>query len=282
MRFSLAALTRRAKNPRRALIPIRPITAPATQATNLYQSCFAPIITAWLSGLPEIEAEYARTLAEMTTDAPSDVQARISQVESEANAVLLRVSVALERWAATVERWHRARWAANVKAATSVDLEMLIGPADARMTLEAAIARNTALIRSISDESRRRIGDTVFRGLQNRTPVRDVARQMREAVGMERKRALRVASDQSSKLSSALNEERRRQAGIDSWEWVSSGKVHPREEHKARNGLLYSENPERQGEEYQGKLVRKPPDRSDWPGVPINCGCTERSVLILD
>lgn len=280
MRVDLAAMTRRAKNPRRTVIPIRPIKAQATQATNLYQSAYRPVVQAWETALPAIIAEYERTLAQMTTDSPADVEARIGQAEAEAQSIVLRVSIALERWAAALERWHRRRWVANVLSATSVDLSTMIGAGDMRMTLEAAIARNTGLIKSVSDETRRRVGDAVFRGLQNRTPSRDVARQLREAVGIERRRALRIASDQNVKIASALNEERRRQAGVDSWFWQHSGKVHAREEHKARDGFLYSDNPERVGSEYQGKRVRKPPEAR--PGFEPYCGCTERSCLILD
>lgn len=279
MRFDLATLTRRAKNPRRTVIPLRPITPPATLATNLFQSCYRPIVQAWEARLPTIMAEYERTLAEMTTDSPVDVEARIGQAEAEAQSVILRVSIALERWAATVERWQRRRWVANVLSATNVDLTTLIGAGDMRMTLEAAIARNTGLIRSVSDETRRRVGDAVLRGVQRRTPSREVARELREAVGMSRRRAFRVAADQNVKLASALNEERRRQAGVMAWAWVHSDKRNPRPEHEARDGKLYSDDPADAGREYQGRTVRKPPE--DRPGELPYCGCTSRAVLIL-
>lgn len=278
--LDLAAMTRRAKNPRRTVIPIRPIKAQATQATNLWQSAFRPVVQAWEAALPAILVEYERTLAQMTTDSPADVEARIGQAEAEAQSIVLRVSIALERWAAAVERWHRRRWAANVLSATSVDLSTMIGAGDMRMTLEAAIARNTGLIKSVSDETRRRVGDAVFRGLQNRTPSRDVARQLRETVRIERRRALRIASDQNVKITSALNEERRRQAGIMAWQWVHSDKRNPRPDHEARDGNLYSDQPSDTGREYQGRTVRKAPE--DKPGELPFCGCTSRAVLILE
>ena len=209
-----------------------------------------------------------------------EAAAEAGQAEAEAQSIVLRVSIALERWAAAVERWHRRRWVANVLSATSVDLSTMIGAGDMRMTLEAAIARNTGLIKSVSDETRRRVGGAVFRGLQNRTPSRDVARQLREAVGIERRRALRIAADQNTKLAGALNEERRRQAGISAWAWVHSGKLNPREDHLARDGRLYSDDKADHGREYQGKTVRKPPD--DLPSHLPFCGCTSRAVLILE
>lgn len=279
MRFSLSEMTRRAKNPRRAIILLRPINPPSTLATNLYRSVYMPVVQTWDAALPTILAEYERSLGEMTTDSPVDVEALIGQAEAEAQSVILRVSIALERWAATVERWQRRRWTANVLSATNVSLETMVGASDVRMTLEALIARNTGLVRSVSDETRRRIADATFRGLQRRTSSREIAQEIREAVGIERRRAQRIAADQLVKASSALNEERRRQAGVMAWSWVHSDKRNPRPEHEARDGKLYSDDPADAGREYQGRAVRKPPE--DRPGELPYCGCTSRAVLIL-
>jgi uncharacterized protein with gpF-like domain len=238
------------------------------------------VIEIWQNALPAIEAEYARSLSELTQDGVPQLEAEIERTSNLAGAVILTVRQRVEGWAKIAELWHRQRWARTVRTATTVDLATLIGPQDVRETLETLIARNVGLIRSVSDETRRRIADSVFRGLQARTPPRQVAREIAEAVGMGRKRALRIASDQNVKLSSALNEERRRQAGIDSWVWMHSRKRHPRPEHEVRDGRLYSENPERVGSEYEGSIVRRPPE--DKPGELPYCGCTTRAVLILE
>lgn len=280
MKYDLAAMTKRVRRTRRDVIALRPIKAPGTFASDLFASTYAPVVKVWQEAIPEIMEEYERTLGQMTTDAPADVSVRIDLAEARAQSVFVAISVTLERWVYRIELWHRRRWVANVLSATSVDLSTMIGAGDMRMTLEAAIARNTGLIKSVSDETRRRVGDAVFRGLQNRTPSRDVARQLREAVGIERRRALRIASDQNVKIASALNEERRRQAGIMAWQWIHSDKVNFRPEHDARDGFLYSDEPSDAGREYQGKTVRRPP--SDRPGELPFCGCTSRAVLILE
>ena len=282
MRFSLSEMTNRAKPRKRGIVSIRPISPPATRATDLFQSAFRPIILLWTGALPAILAEYERTLASLTTDAPADITARIEQPETQANAIVVLMRARIARSAERIEQWQRGRWQANVLSATGVDLGTLMGPEDVRETLEVVIERNVALVRNVSDETRRRIADATFRGLQNRTPARDVAKELRDAVAIERRRALRIAADQTTTVAGQLNEERRRQAGIDTFEWVASGKQHPREEHKARDGRLYSESPTRQGTEYEGKMIRKPPPPEDMPSVPIYCGCTSRAVLILD
>lgn len=278
MRFDLAALTKRTRNPRRSTITLRPIKPTAIQASDLFD-IYRPVIEAWRGAIPTIMATYERTLAEMVTDAPADLAADISQVDNTLFGLSVAIRLRLERWAQVVEVFHRRRWTAAVRASTGVDISALIGPADARLTLQAVIESNVALVKSVSDQARTRISEAVFRGLRENRPSREVAKELREALGMSRRRALNIASDQSVKIHSALNEERRREAGISAWKWLHSGKVHFRDVHKARDGKLYSDDPKDVGDEYEGQTIRKPPE--DLPGRLPFCGCTSRAVLIL-
>lgn len=287
----LAAMAKRSR-PRggRAAITLQPVTLPAMQATNLYRAGYAPIIDLWTGAQVAIMEEYERTLREaatadsgaLTVDSAASIDAQIERALAAAGALILTIRPRLGTWGRMAEAWHRTRWQRTVQAATGLDLSALIGPEDARETLEAVIARNVGLVRSVSDDARQRIADAVFRGLQNRTPPREVAKGIAESMGIVRRRALRIAAHQNVVLSAQLNEERRRQAGIDAWIWVHSSKAHPREDHKARDGNLYSDNPDRVGGTYEGQRVLAPPPADDLPGIPPNCGCTSRSVLILD
>lgn len=264
MRVPLARMAR-AAGMRRSQVALRPTTIPATLASNLL-TIYRPAFTSWEAAIPTILAAYERTLAEMTTDAPEDIGGLIGQVESGLLGVFLQIRPRLAEWAAKVERAHRRKWAASVLAGAKVDISTMIGAGEVRQTLGAVVEANVALVRSVSDEARRRISDAVFRGFQRRATAAEVAKELREAVGMARRRARLIAGDQASKLGSQLNDERRRQAGITQWEWVHSGKRHPRPEHQARDGNVYGED----------DLL------SDRPGMAIHCGCTSRAVLDID
>lgn len=266
MRYRLADLARRARNPRRKSITLRDIAPPSTLATNLYLATYARVVRHWTDALPRIMAQYERTLATMTTDAPADVQAEINATENGFLRLLLEIAPELADWVTTTERWFRGKWRGAVLSATGVDLTTLIGPEDVRDTLETVIARNTALIRDVSAQAQSRISDSVFRGLTQRTPAADVAKELREAVAMSKRRSVNIASDQLSKLTSALADERRREAGIEEWEWVHSRKLHPRAAHVARNGKVYSD-------------TNRPPT---MPGEEPFCGCRQRAVLTFD
>lgn len=264
-RVPLAAMVKRAR-PRSKVIVMRQVIIPATLASDLFATAYLPILQAWEKAIPGIVAQYEASLAAYTKDAPEDIGAAISAGEKMAAQVILPIKLRLSEWAMRVERLHRSKWAASVASATGVRINTMIGPEAAKVPVASVVEANVALIRSISEEESRRIGHAVFSGLQRRAPAREIAKEIRAAAAMTRRRALNIASDQTSKLAASLNEERRREVGIDTWQWVSSHKVHYRPAHKARDGKRYSDS-------------NPPPD---MPGQLIHCGCTSRAVLSLD
>lgn len=265
-RFNLAQMARRTRNIRRSSIVLRDIVPPSTLATDLFRACYLPTITAWTDALPRIEATYARTLSEITQDSPADVRAEIDGAAAAIDRLVLLLSPGLRDWVLRVEQWHRGKWRGAVLSATGVDLQTMIGAGDMRAPIETAIEWNTALIDDVSAQAKQRISNAVFDGLRNRTPAREVAKSIREAADMGRARSVRIASDQLSKITSSLAEERRREAGIDAWRWRHSGKLHPRADHVARNGKEYTD-------------ATAPKDR---PGQLPFCGCRGQAVITFD
>lgn len=219
---------------------------------------------------PMIRDEVSRSIpygsACLTTDSPADIQREIDEGQSEFQRLFMELEPELRDWLIRVESWQRGRWRGAVLSATGVDLQTLIGPQDMRDTIEAYLRWNTALIRDVSDQTRKRIADRVFAGLTQRKPARDVAREVREAVGMARDRSQRIAADQLSKISNSLADERRREAGIDTWVWMHSRKRHPRADHQARDGREYTDATAPQ----------------DTPGQLPYCGCRSRAVVRFD
>lgn len=269
MRYDLAQMYR-GKRPRKRTVAFREVALPATLASDLYASVYGLVIREWEQGLSAINAEYERSHSELTTDAAPELSGVVVSVEAGINRLLVTLRLRLERWAARVEAAQRAKWAATVKRSTGLDISALVGPADVRQPLSVVIENNVALVRSVSDQTRDRISSAVMRGLSEKKVPREVAKDIREAVGMGRRRALNIASDQLSKASETLNEERRRQAGLSIWEWVSSHKVNYRPEHAARDGKRYSDDP-----------ADGAPPPNDRPGQLPFCGCTSRAVLSL-
>lgn len=282
MPFNLTAITRRTRNPRRRVIALRPIIPTGVQGVDLYQAAYRPFVDAWAATLDRIMAEYRRSLSALQTDSAGDLSLILTETDGLITRLLLAVRPVLSQRLAAFGRWHQLKWRGAVLSATGVDLQTLIGPETARETLAQALERNVGLIRSVSDDARRKISDIVFAGLQQRRSADDVARDLRDSVDFERKRARRVAGDQIVKLSSALDRERRKEAGLDVWKWHHSAKLHPRKWHLERNGHLFTDNPKKVGTEIDGETVRQDPAAEDMPGVPPFCGCVAQAVLTFD
>ncbi len=249
----------------------RPLTFRVQQTTQaqmraLYR-LYTPVMDVWAAGARDrIIPEYARTLATFTGDSPADIEAEIASVDGEAVRVTFDFRAFLQEWAAALQLWHINRIGAQLTYATGIDLSTQLGPATG--TIEDFLARNTALIRDVSDQTRGRIADIVFRGAQQRTPVRDIAKEIDKAVGLGRRRSLNIASDQTVKLGAALDALRGAELGASGYEWQHSGKLHYRPEHLARDGKYFE----------FGSTV----DRTDPPGYAPFCFPSDQPVAFHD
>lgn len=271
MRFSLAAMALRKRKSRRPVTfaAIIPTKAQKDSLAAIYRTMLEP----WSRAAEIITDQYGRELAQLSdstgqliTDSAADLGATADAVAAAINRLVLELTPELRRWALRQEEWHRGKWVRAVLAGVEVNLDLIIGPSDMRETIDAFLVRNTSLIRDINEQARGRIADAILRGFQQRSPIAEVAKEIREAAGMARARARRVAADQTVKLSSALDRERQRQAGLDHWKWRHSGKLHPRPEHVARDGKLYTD--------------QTAPE--DEPGELPFCGCVRQGVLVFE
>lgn len=251
---------------RRRPLTLRPIQTTQAQAKAL-QRIYAPIMQIWSVGVRErILPAYARSLATFTGDSPADIEVEIEAVDEEAVRATFSFRDLFRDWALSLMRWHLDKIGSQLVYATNVDLRTQLGGANE--TIDDLLARNTALVRDVSDQARGRIADIVFRGLQQRTPIRDVAKEINDALGLGRARSLRISSDQTSKLSAALDRLRQEQLGFDSFIWRHSQKIHYRPEHLARDGQVFRWDSE----------VAK----TDPPGYAPFCGCKALAHMDMD
>lgn len=251
---------------RRKRIVLRAIKPTQMQARELAR-IYVQVPDEWARMARErLLSEYERTLSELQTDSVVGLEAIIKFIE-DAVSIAIQVSVrnATFAWANSMAEWHFRRMVANLKYATNIDASTVLTVSGTQMTLDEFMARNVALIRDVSEQTRGRVADIVYRNLSLRTPIRDVAREISEATGLGRKRAIRIAMDQTQKLSAQLDRERMQQVGITEFEWQHSGKIHYRPEHLARDGKVFS---------WDSDVAKNDP-----PGAAPFCGCHARGVI---
>ena len=283
MKYDLATMAARQGLKRRetAFAPILTTSAQANDLAAISRRIIAP----WLDAKTAITEIYARELARrLQQDSIDDLTSLFAALGGEVDRLILDLTPAMRNWAVQVEGWHRGKWSRSVLAGTDVDISTMIGPTDAIETIDAFMARQTALIRRVSDDTRAKIADLVYRGLQQRLPARQVGKEIARITGLSRKRANRIAADQSTKLASALDDQRQREAGLDIYKYRHSGKLHARSWHKARDGKFYERDTGKQVEFSNGKQSYGPDviEDDDAPGIPPFCGCVKQGVLVID
>ena len=252
---------------RRKKVKIRPINPRPGVAADL-AAIHGVIPQIWWEAIPTIVARYRPLIA----DSPADLRHTMDLIGIAVSGVTTSLFARLRVWASKAERIHRAQFAEGVLAATSIDVTTVLTEEAVTETVATVVARNASLITAIGADTQAKVGEIVFRGVQQRTPTREVERQLREQVGFSRDRAWRVAGDQTAKLYSALDQARQEEAGIDHFIWVHSRKAHPRPEHVVRNQVLYK------WKKSAPDPGRDPPE--DMPGWLPFCGCTAQAVLL--
>lgn len=265
MAYSLPRIAR-AAGMRRA-VTARPIVPTQAMANDL-AAVIAPSWQAWRDHAASIMAAYdPKPLTDrLTTDSPDQAATEIENGARDfLSRLIVEITPALRRWAVRAEQIHREKWAAAIEAGTGVDLSTMLTAGEVSETVEVFVARNVALVRNVSEQAQGRISDAVWRGYQNRTPAREVAKEVRQAADMGRARSIRIAADQNAKLSAALDIERQAEAGLEEYRWRHSGKAHPRPEHKARDG----------------KLFKLGTPQGDTPGQEPFCGCRAQAYIPL-
>lgn len=189
----------------------------------------------------------------------------INASEESVSRLIVKLTTDIQSWIVAAEAIHRKAFIASAKTAAGVNLSTILTVDGVQTTVDAILQANLGLIRNVSDDLRKRIADAVFRGFQIRQPMRDLAAIINEATDLGRRRSLLIASDQTTKMASALDRERQQEIGIDQFIWRHSGKVHYRPEHKARDGQIFRWDDEGIAD--------------DLPGYAINCGCKAQAYV---
>lgn len=252
----------RRNRPRVQTVTFREI-APTKAQSDTLAAIYLDVVRLWRDVGARVLTVYDPPA--LTTDTQPEIDAVLTQGQNAANALTASLSIRLDGWAAALAAWHSRKWAANVLAASGVRIDGFLSNAMIADDLAASLNWNKSLIRNVSDQTRDRIANIVWSGWRARTPRNVIARQINEAVGMGVKRARRVAIDQTTKLSAALDTSRMLEAGLDEWIWRHSGKAHPRLDHLARNGKRYT--------------YKTAPD--DLPGELPFCGCKKQAYMDL-
>jgi len=147
-------------------------------------------------------------------------------------------------------------------------------PGDLKDKLTAAAVENVALIKSIQAQYHERIVSAVMVSVQTGGKgAADVMKEIRHIGGLSEKRAHLIATDQTRKITSAMNAERAKSVGMRKFRWMhSGGSAEPRELHVKMNGQVFDYD--------DPPVIDDKTGERGFPGQLINCRCV--AIPIID
>jgi SPP1 gp7 family putative phage head morphogenesis protein len=158
--------------------------------------------------------------------------------------------------------FNRQELGKQIRAAIGVDLPLN----DPRFADRVAdfTARNVALIKDITDDHLRRVSSLVIGGVSDGRRWEDIARDVKDRLGVDERRARLIARDQCGKFYGAVNTARQQALGVTEYVWRTSNDSRVRDEHADREGETFA--------------YADPPEDGN-PGQAVNCRCNAEPVL---
>jgi SPP1 gp7 family putative phage head morphogenesis protein len=143
-------------------------------------------------------------------------------------------------------------------------------------TLGAATDFNHTLITNISEDIHEKIYNSIMLSLTSPNPeeqgMTGIENTLKSVGGFSKKRIALITEDQTSKLYSALSDERMRENNVDEFRWLhsSAGKV-PRKTHVAKNNQIFKLD--------DSRLWEGPKADQGPPGWAIRCRCRKIPII---
>lgn len=128
------------------------------------------------------------------------------------------------------ENWLKEKWTVPVIG------KQYISPQAAK-SISESVKENTELISNVAAKDLQRLQDVIVENLEKGGTVGDISKALTAIEGIDEKRALRIAVDQSNKVANAVSQANAKAAGITRGIWVHvPGQYTSRETHIAMNG----------------------------------------------
>jgi SPP1 gp7 family putative phage head morphogenesis protein len=140
-----------------------------------------------------------------------------------------------------------------------------------RDILQATVAQNIELIKSIPAENFADIQGMVMRSIQTGRDLQQLTGDLQKHFGVTRRRAVTIARDQNNKATSALMAAKQKEQGIEEGIWLHShGGNTPRPKHVKADGQRFK---------IGVGLPVGPGGKYVVPGEEINCRCVWKPII---
>lgn len=162
---------------------------------------------------------------------------------------------------------NKRKFYSAIEEGIGVDLGSIIQRENLEDILIATTRENVSLIKSIPEEYFKNIESIVFSGTTQGRSSQSMIKAISKQNNTAAKRAKLIARDQSSKLNSALNQQRQQNLGVEEYIWRTAGDGRVRDNHANKNGKIFRWD--------------SPPEDTGHPGQDIQCRCVAQPIIKL-
>lgn len=160
---------------------------------------------------------------------------------------------------------NKKRFYKAMEGAVGIDLNNILQSEGLEDIMYATTRENVALIKTIPEEYFKRIETIVFTGTTQGRRATSMIQEIQKVGKVTENRARLIARDQSSKLNSALNQQRSQNLGVEEYVWRTAGDERVRDSHKTKNGKVFRWD--------------NPPKDTGHPGQDIQCRCVAQPII---
>lgn len=160
---------------------------------------------------------------------------------------------------------NKRRFYSAMERSVGINLQSIIQNENLEDVLVATTRENVGLIRSIPEEYFKKIETVVFTGTTQGRTANSMIKQIMDIGKTTTKRAKLIARDQTSKLNSALNQQRQQNLGVEEYIWRTAGDDRVRDSHASKNGKVFRWD--------------NPPADTGHPGQDIQCRCIAQAII---
>lgn len=205
---------------------------PSQQVESEYRAQLQSLIRAMAKDLyAEIEPELKRLKPQYIADAyvrdswVSDILKALRKVSTRFSTDVFEAQVSriASSTISRAEAQNAEEFRDSVNKAVGIDITRITQSPNMRDYLDASIASNVSLIKSIPAEYFQKIEGLVLNGMNSGLAPTAIAKQIQEETGSTYKRAKFIARDQMAKLNSDLTRKRQEEAGIEYYRSIESG-----------------------------------------------------------
>jgi SPP1 gp7 family putative phage head morphogenesis protein len=154
-------------------------------------------------------------------------------------------------------------------------IDLFYNDPDLRIAIEPFITSNVELIRSMGDDYRKRIRQTISQAGRNGYTSAETAKLLEKQFRISKNRARLIARDQIGKFNGQLTRLRHKNVGITEYKWQTSLDERVRGNPAGRYPKARPSHWARQDKRFSYK---KPPSDGN-PGEPIQCRCWAEPII---